>query len=103
MSEFCQVLISATSKEEADKILDNLLKGRLVAGGLITKGPSRYFWKGKIEEKDYFNISAFSLIKNKKKIIVEVEKTHSDETPIIAFTEIDGNEKFLRWIENEVK
>jgi uncharacterized protein involved in tolerance to divalent cations len=103
MNKFCQVLISATSKKEADNILDNLLKRKLVAGGLIIKGPSRYFWKGKIEEKYYFNISAFSLLKNKEHIISEVEKIHSDETPIIVFTEIDGNEKFLMWIEKEIK
>ena len=58
---------------------------------------------GKIEEKYYFNISAFSLLKNKEHIISEVEKIHSDETPIIVFTEIDGNEKFLMWIEKEIK
>lgn len=100
---FCQVLISATSKNEANRIIDKLLKKRLIAGGLITKGPSRYFWKGTIEEKEYFNVSAFSLMKNKGNIISEVEKIHSDKAPIIAFIKIDGNDKFLRWIEKEVK
>jgi uncharacterized protein involved in tolerance to divalent cations len=101
--EFCQILISANSKSEADRVMDKLLEKRLVAGGLIIKGPSRYFWNNKIEEKEYFNVSAFSLMKNKSKIISEVEKIHSDETPIIAFIEIDGNQKFLDWIEKEVK
>ena len=101
--EFCQILISATSKNEADKIMDNLLEKKLIAGGLIIKGPSRYFWNGKIEEKEYFNISAFSLMKNKSKIVSVVENIHSDKTPIIAFIKIDGNEKFLEWIKKEVK
>lgn len=100
---FCQLLISATSKNEADRIIDRLLKKRLIAGSLITKGPSRYFWKGEIEEKDYFNVSAFSLMKNKESIIFEVEKIHSDKAPIIVFIKIDGNDKFLRWIKKEVK
>ena len=100
---FCQVLISATTKNEADRIIDKLLGKRLIAGGLITKGPSRYFWEGKVEEKEYFNISAFSLMKNKKSIISEVEKIHLDKAPIIAFIKIDGNDRFLKWIEKEVK
>jgi len=100
---FCQVLISATTKNEVDRIIDKLLGKKLIAGALITSGPSRYFWKGKIEEKSYFNISAFSLMENKKSIISEVEKIHSDKAPIIAFIKIDGNDKFLKWIENEIR
>ena len=103
MIKFCQVLINCVSKEEADKVLDILLEKRLIAGGLITHGPSRYHWKGKIDEHEYFTISAFSLQQNKQKIISEVRKLHSDETPVIAFLEIDGNEDFLKWIEDEVK
>jgi uncharacterized protein involved in tolerance to divalent cations len=51
--QFCQVLISATTKKEANKISDVLIKKRLIAGSLIIKGPSRYWWKGKIVEKEY--------------------------------------------------
>ena len=35
--EFCQIWISATSKEEADKISDALVKKKLIAGSLITR------------------------------------------------------------------
>lgn len=103
MGEFCQVLINCPAKEEADKILDMLLEKRLVAGGLITHGPSRYHWKGNIEKGEYFKISAFSLFKNKQKIVSEAKKLHSDETPVMVFIEIDGNEDFLKWIEDETK
>jgi periplasmic divalent cation tolerance protein len=103
MSKFCQVLINCPSREESGKVLDMLLERRFVAGGLITHGPSKYHWKGKIEEQEYFTISAFSLLENKQKIISEVRELHSDETPVIVFIEIDGNEDFLKWIEDEVK
>jgi len=101
--QFCQLLVSATTKKEADKISDVLVKKRLVAGSLILRGPSRYWWKNKIVEKEYFNVQAFSLIKNKAKIISEVKKIHSDECPIIAFFEMDGNKEFLKWIKESVK
>lgn len=103
MSKFCHALISATSKKEANAISDTLVKKRLIAGSLIVKGDSRYWWKGKVVEKQYFNISAFSLMKNKSKIIEEIKKIHSDECPIIAFFDIDGNEEFLRWIKESVQ
>jgi len=101
--EFCQVLISATNKKEANKISDALVKKRFIAGSLIIKGPSRYWWKGKIVEKEYYNIQAFSLMRNKSKIIAEVEKVHSDKCPIIAFFKMDGNDEFLGWIKKSVK
>lgn len=62
-----------------------------------------FWWNEKIIEKDYWNISAFSWIKNKEKIIEEVKNIHSDKCPIIAFTSIDGNEEFLEWIGESMK
>jgi len=103
MVEFCRVTISATSKEEADLIADILAKKKLIAGSLIIKGPARYWWKGEIVEKEYYNVLSFTLMRNKDKIIYEVEKIHSDECPIIAFFKLDGNEKFLKWIEESVE
>lgn len=99
--KFCQILINCPKREEANKILDALLEKRLVAGGLITHGPSRYHWKGKIEEQEYYTISTFSLFRNKQKIISEVRRLNSDETPVLVFLAIDGNEDFLKWIEDE--
>jgi len=104
MEEFYQVLISATSKEEAKQILKTLVESKLIAGGLITQGLSNHWWKGKIDEEIYYNLSAFTISKNKDKIIEAVEKIHQDETPIIAFFKIDyGNKKFLDWIEESVQ
>ena len=82
MNEFCQVIISATSKKEADSISDSLVAKKLIAGSLIIKGPSRYWWNDKIVEKEYYNIQAFSLMKKKDQIINDVKKIHSDECPI---------------------
>ena len=103
IKEFCQVIISATNKKEADKISDSLVTKKLIAGSLIIKGLSRYWWEGKIVEKEYHNIQTFSLMKNKEKIIKDVKQIHSDKCPIIAFIKIDGNEEFLNWIEEFVK
>jgi uncharacterized protein involved in tolerance to divalent cations len=103
MSKFCQVLISATNREEANQISDNLVKKKLIAGSLIIKGPSRYWWDNKIVEKEYYNVQAFSLMKNKEKIISKVKSIHSDDCPIIAFFAMDGNKEFLNWVKENVK
>lgn len=103
MSKFCQVIISAINKKEADDISDSLVTKKLIAGSLIIKGPSRYWWNNKIVKKEYYNVQAFSFMKNKNKIIIDVKKIHSDKCPIIAFTIIDGNKEFLDWIKEFVQ
>ena len=103
MGKFCQIIISATSKTEADNISDSLVMKKLIAGSLIIKGPCRYWWDNEIVEKEYYNVQAFSLVKNKNKIINDVKRNHSDKCPIIAFTTIDGNKEFLSWIKESVQ
>ncbi len=101
--DVCFVIISATSKKEAKKISAILLSKKLVAGTLIVKGLSNFWWKGRQEEQVYYNVQAFTLSSLKSKIIKEVKKVHSDEVPIIAFFEIDGNKEFVEWVQNSLK
>jgi uncharacterized protein involved in tolerance to divalent cations len=100
MSTHFRALISAPTKDEACKILDTLLEKRIVAGGLISHGPSRYWWDGKIEEREYYNISTFIPARNKAILIEEVKAISSDETPIIALLPMDGSQDFLDWVDN---
>jgi uncharacterized protein involved in tolerance to divalent cations len=78
MGEYCQILISAPDNNQAKRISDILIVKRLVAGSLITKGQSRYWWKNKLVSRQYYNVSAFSLMKHKNSIIKEIKKIHKD-------------------------
>lgn len=98
-----KAVISATSKEEAEEIADTLLEKDLLAGTLIVDGDSRYHWKGEIVNETYYNIQAYTVEEHREEVIEEVRKIHSDETPIIEYTEIDGNGDFLDWISESVK
>ena len=100
--KYLQVLISAASKEQADEILDSLLNKKLVAGGLILKGPAKFWWKGKIVASEYYNISSFTVDKHKETIIAAVKKVSIEEVPIITFTQFQGNKELIKWIEESV-
>jgi uncharacterized protein involved in tolerance to divalent cations len=99
----CRVRISATTEDEANSISKTLVNKMLVAGTMIYKGLCHYRWKDKVVEHIYWNIGAFSLDRHKQAIIDEVKNLHSDDCPIIAFNDIDGNKEFLDWIEESVK
>lgn len=101
--KYLQGFISAENKNQADIILNSLLTKKLVAGGLIQHGPSRFWWKGKIVNANYYNISVFTTKTHQKATIDDVKKISTEEVPMIWFIEIEGNEELLRWIDSSVK
>lgn len=100
MTKYLQVYISAENKNQADTILNSLLTKKLVAGGLLLSGPSRFWWKEEIVSMDYYNISAFTIEKHKHTIIEDVKKTSVEEVPMVWFVAFEGNEELLKWIDD---
>ncbi len=98
-----QVIISATSKREAETLSALLLKKRLIAGSLIIHGSSQYWWQRKIVKKTYYNIQAFTVSSKKKAITDHIRRRHADKAPIIAFIPIDGNTEFTQWISESTR
>jgi uncharacterized protein involved in tolerance to divalent cations len=98
-----KAVISATSRDEAEELCDKLLEENLIAGSLILEGDSRYHWKGEIVDETYFNVHAYTMERSKRDIIEKVRKIHSDETPIVEYTKIDGNQDFLDWIDRNIR
>ena len=90
--------------EEANKIIDILLKERLVSCCQLSNIISSYHWKGNIEKTDEYLLQ----MKSKKKLYKEIEKViinkHSYEVPqIIAYDIVAGSDDYLKWIEEETK
>lgn len=99
------VFVTASSKEEAEKITQGLLKDKLAACVNITTGVDSYFWwQGKIDSAK----EALLVIKTRKKLFdklaKKVKKLHSYEIPeIIALPIIKGNKKYLEWINESTR
>ena len=92
-------------KEEiSSKIIDTLLKKRLISGCQVTKVHSKYWWNNELEESDEYKLelrtreSKFSEIEN------EIKKIHNYEVAEISSFEIkNSSKKFLCWIEENIK
>ena len=94
------VLMTASNKEEAIKIVRILLEEKLVAcANIIDAVSSFYWWKGKIEEdKEVLVImkSHKNLFKNLSSRIMEL---HSYEVPeILAIPIVNGSSSYLDWM-----
>lgn len=94
------VLVTASSKEEANKIARGLLEEKLAACVNIVSGlESRFWWQGKIDSAK----EVLLIIKTRKalfnKLAKKVKSLHSYTVPeIIAFPIISGSKAYLEWI-----
>ena len=62
-----------------------------------------YWWKDKIVDGDEFVLIAKTTQNNVEKVRNEVEKIHPFDTPCIIKIDVDPNEKYLKWIESELR
>ena len=104
MTKFRIVYIVTSSKKEAKKISEILVKEKLAACINFFPITSVYKWQGKIEKEKEFGL----IIKTKKnlveKVIKRVKGLHSYEVPCIISLPVEkGYKKFLEWIDESTK
>jgi len=94
------VFMTASTKEEAGKIVRALLEERLIACANIMDHVSSFFWwQGKIEEEK----EVLAIMKSHesifKKLSQRVTELHSYEVPeILALPIIEGAPSYLDWM-----
>lgn len=99
MRTYYEVFISAETQEQADEILNSLLKKKLATGGQFLQSPARFLWKGEVKEMSYLTITSFTTASKKEALIKDVESTASEEIPMIRLIPIEANAKLAAWIE----
>jgi periplasmic divalent cation tolerance protein len=98
------LVITTCKPEDEEKIVNALLNENLAACINSYSVNSTYIWKGKVEREE----EKILFIKTKKEKYKEVEKkikeVHSYEVPEIICLDIkEGNESYLKWIDEVVK
>ena len=104
MTKYCVVTTTCDKIEIANKIMNTLLEKRLVSCCQMTKVESSYWWEDEIVKEPELLIQ----MKTKKELFKEVEEEilgiHDYETcEIISYDIDEGNDKYLKWIEDEIK
>lgn len=99
------VLVTVSSKKEAQKLASCLLQEKLAACVNVIDGVESHFrWQGKIDKAR----ETLLMIKTKKplfnKLQERVKSLHSYEVPeIIALPIIAGYKKYLDWIDDSTR
>lgn len=104
MPEYIQVLTTAGSEQEAERIGTVLLEQRLAAC-VQTVGPitSRYRWQGKLEQEREWQCLAKTEARLYEKVEAAIRTAHSyDEPEILAIPVLAGSKGYLDWISASV-
>jgi uncharacterized protein involved in tolerance to divalent cations len=94
---------SAPTKQDAVQLATALVEASLVAGTRITDGESIYQWESNIQHETYWNLQAYTVASHLSETEEYVLLRHPDETPIITFHPVSGNDEFERWVRNTVQ
>ena len=103
-NSYVLVMVTTANKQEAEKIAQHLLEGRLIACANIL-GPvsSHFHWSGKIERVEEYLLLMKSRSGMFKEIEAKVKALHSYEVPeVIALQVVKGSKKYLVWLEESL-
>jgi len=94
------VMVTAASKQEAEKIARRLLKKRLIAcANIIGPVSSLFHWSGKMEKAEEYLIFMKSREDLFGKLAETVKDLHSYEVPeIIILPIVAGSKAYLDWL-----
>ena len=103
MTDFIVVYVTASSREEAQRIADALVEERLAACANIVPGiASVYRWKGEICCDDETLLIVKSRSALFERLCARVKEVHSYEVPeVIGLPIVVGSSDYLSWLKGE--
>ena len=103
-NSFVLVIVTTSSKSEADNLVQKLLEEKLIACANVL-GPvsSHFHWNGKVERSKEFLVLMKSRLNLFDTVSEQVKALHSYEIPeILALPIVAGSKAYLEWLEKSL-
>ena len=101
---YCIITTTIDDENIADQITAALLQNHLVACVQSHTIQSKYHWNGTLETSQEILLQMKTKISLFEEVKIQIEALHSYDVPEIIMTPIlDGNDDYLKWIEEETK
>ena len=99
------VLITASSRDEAEKIATALVNEHLAACvNIVPEVRSLFFWEGKTQDAREVLLICKGRLPLVEKLIIRVKELHSYTVPeIIALPIVAGSREYLDWVKVTAK
>ncbi len=98
------IYVTASSKEEAERIAKHLLEKKLAACVNFWKIESMYWWEGQIQRDEEYAMIVKTRAEKFSEVREEIKKIHSYTTPCICALNVEeGDRKYLDWIDETVE
>lgn len=102
--DYCMIETAFDNKDELSKVVEQLLKNKLVASCQVIESSSKWNWKGQVEEANEFLL----LMKTKKSLIKDIyqiiKNIHSYDCFEFAIFDLTScSKEYLNWIDIETK
>ncbi len=103
MTEYIQVVTTVETREQAEKIAEEVLNSRLAACVQISTCHSRYRWQGALEKADEYLCCMKSRRDLFEGLQIMIREHHPYDVPeILAMPVVEGNKEYLAWLEKEL-
>lgn len=97
------VLITASSRTEAEAIAHQLVEAKLAACVNLMPIHSVYTWKGKVCSEDEWQLIVKTDLNQFEALAAEVQMVHSYDVPeIIGIPIVEGLPSYLQWISEQM-
>ena len=100
---FISIYVTHKNLEDAQKIASHLLQKKLIACANFFPITGSYCWKGKIENSEEIVSFLKTRKENWEKVKSEIKKIHPYETPCIMKINVEANEDYESWINDETR
>jgi periplasmic divalent cation tolerance protein len=101
--EFCQVVTTTDSRDEADALARSAVAARLAACGQVT-GPvaSTYWWQGALTTAQEWQVLFKTTLAMYPALAEHIRANHSYDVPEVLCTAVTaGSDAYLEWIRAE--
>jgi len=99
ITDYAVVLVTASSRLEAEKIAQALVEEKLAACVSFMPIHSIYTWKSELCQEDEWQLMIKTDLRQFEQLETKIKQLHSYEVPeIIALPIIKGSADYLNWI-----
>lgn len=98
------VMVTASSREEAEAIAQNIVEAKLAACVSLIPIRSIYTWQGQLHNQEEWQLLIKTDLSQFERLEAKIKQLHSYEVPeIIGLPLVAGSAPYLQWISEQVQ